>query len=515
MNVHAEPFEAERPTLVAPSLNLTPEDGVVDLREGPSPGAVAYETSPATDTTPSAEHAEGRDTGLKGVIVADMPEDEHGLPAGGVLGTQAGRHGDQTQSTRLARNVLLAAIIFICLGIVTLKIQTLLRVQNDQFWVIYGCAVAFYILGRFALSPFYKPERAVKFDEIYYPSISIIVPAMNEGKAIGRTLECCLNAEYAAGKFQLIAVDDGSTDDTLSYIAKVAEESNGRVEVLSFPRNRGKRHAMAAGARISTGELLVFIDSDSLIEPDALLKIAKYFVDPRVGAVCGHTDVENSHHSLLGMMQAVHYFVAFKAYKATEALFSSVTCCSGCFSAYRASAVARVLDEFEGQTFMGAPSTFGDDRSLTNSLLPNWRVLYAPDARARTTVPADWSIFVRQQLRWKKSWLRENTRAARFMWRKPLPMVIFFYLGLVLPLLGPQMLIRALVIAPTINGIKPGWYLGGIVVVLLLQGLYFRMFQKQRIWLLGSLASLAYVFLAVWQLPYAIATIRDGKWGTR
>ena len=82
----------------------------------------------------------------------------------------------------------------------------------------------------------------------------------------------------------------------------------------------------------------------------------------------------NLHDTWLTKMQAVRYFVAFKVVKAAESLFNAVTCCSGCFSAYRREAVMPHLEWWEDQTFLGVESTFGDDRSLTNCVLRDWKV---------------------------------------------------------------------------------------------------------------------------------------------
>ena len=86
-------------------------------------------------------------------------------------------------------------------------------------------------------------------------------------------------------------------------------------------------------------------------------------------------------------MQAVRYFVAFRVCKAAESIFGAVTCCSGCFSAYRREAIAPVLERWENQRFLGRPATYGDDRSLTNFVLRNWDVRYDELARSRTIVP--------------------------------------------------------------------------------------------------------------------------------
>jgi hyaluronan synthase len=279
--------------------------------------------------------------------------------------------------------------------------------------------------------------------------------------------------------------------------------------------NRGKRHAIAAGIARTDAEVLIFVDSDSLVRPEAVRAMVDYFADPRVGAVAGHTDVWNRDHNVLTRMQAMQYFIAFRVHKAAEALFGAVTCCSGCFSGYRRAAVAPVLDRWVNQRFLGRPSTYGDDRSLTNALLPAWRVLYAPNAQAYTVVPERLAVFLRQQLRWKKSWLRESARASRVMWRKHPVMVLMFYLGVLLPLLAPQVVFRAVIVQPRFVSELPYWYAGGVVLIALFYGFYYRMYRRDRGWYRGIGFALFYAAILVWQMPYALATIRDSRWGTR
>ena len=102
---------------------------------------------------------------------------------------------------------------------------------------------------------------------------------------------------------------------------------------------------MAAGIRATDAEIIAFVDSDSVLEPDALRALVQGFADERVGAICGHADVAQPATSpWLTRMQAVRYFVAFRVVKAAESVFSAVTCCSGCFSAYRRAAIVPHLD---------------------------------------------------------------------------------------------------------------------------------------------------------------------------
>lgn len=408
---------------------------------------------------------------------------------------------------------LFGIIALIIVTVVVYKVASVDNLRREPVWAVYSLVVTAFIFSRFGLAWLYRPPR-VDGDTDYLPDVAIIIPAYNEPD-IARTLTACLDGDYPAGRLRVVVVDDKSTDDTLRRIEAVAA-SRPELTVIASKVNRGKRHAMATGMKAADdAEIFVFIDSDSQVTPNAVRTIVRYFANPEVGAVAGHTDVANTATNLLTRMQSIQYYVAFRIYKSAEALFGSVTCCSGCFSAYRRDAVAPVADAWLNQTFLGQPSTFGDDRSLTNFLLPNWRVLYAPDAQAYTNVPEHLRQFLRQQLRWKKSWLRESMRAARAVVRKNPVMVVMFYLSIILPLMAPQVVFRAMVVQPHFINELPFWYFGGVATIALIYGLYYRMHRPGKRWYLGIFFTMFYTVVLVLQLPYAMATIRDSKWGTR
>jgi hyaluronan synthase len=408
------------------------------------------------------------------------------------------------------------AIIMLLLAIVVFvfafKVVSLQNVKGEPFWAAYGLVITAFIFARFGLAGLYRPSPHDAGD--YWPTVAIIVPAYNEPD-IATTLLHCLTVGYPKDLLRVVVVDDKSTDTTLSRINAVAAKYPELV-VIPHNVNGGKRQAMATGmAAAGNVELYVFIDSDSQVTPAAVRTIATYFADPTVGAVCGHTDVANLSHNILTRMQAMQYYIAFRIYKSAEALFGSVTCCSGCFSAYRRSAVRPVARAWLNQKFLGKPSTFGDDRSLTNYLLRNWRVLYAPDAQAYTNVPEHLKQFLRQQLRWKKSWLREAPRAMRAVLHKNPVMVLMFGLSIVLPLIAPQVVLRAFVVQPYFISELPFWYFGGVATIALIYGLFYRLHKPVRRWYHGIFFTLFYTIVLVLQMPYAMATIRDSKWGTR
>ncbi len=385
---------------------------------------------------------------------------------------------------------------------------------SNVFFGVYSVSVATYIVSRFVLSLFYRtrPDAGIE------PHIAIVMPGFNEQEAIAHSLRSLLALDYPREKLELVAVNDGSTDRTLAEMQRVAAESHGRVRVIDFPENRGKRAAMAAGIRATSAEVVVFVDSDSSVEPDALKRLVQPLADPRVGAVCGHADVLNVRESWITRMQAVRYFVAFRVVKAAESVFGAVTCCSGCFSAYRRAAILPRLEWWESQTFLGVESTFGDDRSLTNCVLRDWRVLYEKQAVSHTIVPTTFRAFVKQQTRWKRSWTRESLLVARFIWRKHPVAAGFTYMSILLPLLAPVAAVHSLVWGPlTHHGVLPLTYIAGIYALALVYSFYFLLFQDRYnvLWLYGILFVFFYLGIMLWQTYYAIATCRTAAWGTR
>jgi hyaluronan synthase len=383
----------------------------------------------------------------------------------------------------------------------------------DPFATGYAIVVLLYVASRFGVALLYRPGG----DRDFEPNVAVVVPAFNEEAAIEATVDAILALDYPEEKLEVVVIDDGSSDGTGLVVSRLAQE-NPRVRAILFPQNRGKRAAMAAGIRSTSAEILAFVDSDSVLEPDALRILVQDFADARVGAVAGHADVLNERESFVARMQAVRYFVAFRVYKAAESVFGAVSCCSGCFSAYRREAILPSLDDWENQMFLGRPSTFGDDRSLTNFVLLDWRVVYQARAVSRTIVPTTCSAFVRQQARWKRSWTRESLVVARFFWRKHPAAVLPMYLSIALPLLAPISMVRVLLWRPFDHAPDaPLIYFCGLATGALLYGLYFELRSRRGdgMWLFGFLFAFFYVGVLVWQTYYAICTSRTAKWGTR
>lgn len=422
------------------------------------------------------------------------------------------KHSLRADERGPGRTVAAIGVVAIMSVILWYTAVRLLRIEHvGLLAAVYTTTVGLFVVSRFILAAFYRAPGDMGIE----PTVAIIIPAFNEGVSVLRTINACIEQEYPADRMQIVCVNDGSTDDTWSYIQHAVNRYGDRVLAISLGSNQGKRAAMAEGVRRTDSEILVFIDSDSEPVPGGLRRIVQPFARADVGAVAGLTHARNADVNALTRMQATRYFVSFQLLKAAESVLGAVSCCSGCFSAYRRSAVEPLLEDWEHQRFLGAACTYGDDRALTNMVIKDrYRSEYHAGAVALTDVPVVYPGFFRQQLRWKKSWLRESPILLAHIWRsRPLafPVVLLSTLA---GLLSPFVLLASLVVIPIMFGVIPIVYLVGLVLVAFAYGLFHRALSDDGRWIWAVIGTIFYISFSG-QMLWALARIRDGRWGTR
>ncbi len=205
----------------------------------------------------------------------------------------------------------------------------------------------------------YKPVASVTDEEL--PSCTVIVPAYNEGRQVYDTLISLTNSLYPEEKLQLIAIDDGSRDDTWDWMKKAKEHLGDRVAIYQQPTNQGKRHALYRGFNLATGEVFVTVDSDSIVEKDTLRNLVSPFVtNADCGAVAGNVRVLNNEKAIIPRMLNVSFVFSFEFIRSAQSALGSVLCTPGALAAYRSKAVMTCLPEWINQTFMGQPTDIGE-----------------------------------------------------------------------------------------------------------------------------------------------------------
>lgn len=266
----------------------------------------------------------------------------------------------------------------------------------------------------------YRYRAHAPVSESRLPTVTVVIPAFNEGMQVLDTVKSVVNSSYPADKLQVICVDDGSRDDTWQWMERAQKEFPLRVQLIRQPANKGKRHALMAGFAQATGEIYVTIDSDSEVLPDTLLHLVSPYVrDPRVGAVAGNVRVLNQDEGAIPKMMEVSFTSAFDFIRSGQSVYGGVFCTPGALSSYRAKAVKPHLTDWAGQKFMGIPAAIGEDRALTNLVLGlGLRVVYQREAVVLTKMPVAYTGLRLMLLRWARSNVRENLVMLAFLIRR-------------------------------------------------------------------------------------------------
>ncbi len=219
------------------------------------------------------------------------------------------------------------------------------------------------------------------------PLVSVIVPAYNEEKAIGKTAHALLELSYF--NKEIIVVDDGSTDGTFEVAKSYATNEFTRVVTKS---NGGKWDALNTGIKLAKGEFIVCIDADTLLDPDAIQHLIKHFSDPEIAAVAGNVKVGNRR-GLLTKLQALEYVVGINLHRRSEANLQNVTVVPGPIGAFRASVLIEI-GLFEGDTF-------AEDADITFKILKaGYKTVFEARAIGYTEAPTSMTSLAKQRYRW-------------------------------------------------------------------------------------------------------------------
>lgn len=239
------------------------------------------------------------------------------------------------------------------------------------------------------------------------PAVSIIIPCFNEAAHVADTVTHALAVNHP--EFEVIAVNDGSTDATLQILERFVAESP-RLRIINQPFNQGKAAALKAGARAATHEILVCIDGDALIDRNAPTWIATAFAgDTRLGALTGNPRIANRQ-SILGRMQVGEFSAMIGIIKRAQLVLHRLFTVSGVIAAFRKQAVEQVdywtLDALT------------EDIDMTWKLQrAGWRASFEPHALVWILTPETLRGLWRQRLRWAMGGAQVLMRNIDVIWR--------------------------------------------------------------------------------------------------
>jgi poly-beta-1,6-N-acetyl-D-glucosamine synthase len=266
-----------------------------------------------------------------------------------------------------------------------------------------------------------KAKRSSKKRK-YQPSVSVVVPAHNEGIIILKTLESLHASNYPKDKLEIIVVDDGSSDNTAKVVRRFIagqnrhttrhrlsggagrnithnlthEKASSFKTVLVTQRNGGKAEALNNGMRnYATGSLIMCLDADSLVDKEMVKNSVAYFRDRKVAALASNVIIMEDG-SVLSLVQRFEYLISYHMKKA-QTILNVEYIIGGIGSMFRAS-VLKDVNYYD-------TNTMTEDIDLTMKIImkgnKSKRVVFAADALTYTEAVPSFSSLIRQRFRWK------------------------------------------------------------------------------------------------------------------
>lgn len=265
-------------------------------------------------------------------------------------------------------------------------------------WILAFIEVPRYVIPDilFFIRSFIKKERNVSPSlKKALPLVSVIIPAHNEEDAIKTTVESLLNNDYP--RLDIIAVDDGSTDNTYAVCKKLA--ADGSIRAFRSKERSGKASCLNLALAVAKGDFIVQIDADTSFDHNAISYILEpFFDDSRIGAVGGNIKVRNKNKNILTRLQACEYLNNISLARREMGIVNMLMIISGAFGCYRRECL---------EAIGGWDPGVADDLDVCMKLRRlGWKLGFAHKAVAMTEVPETVKGVIKQRRLWDKGFIR-------------------------------------------------------------------------------------------------------------
>jgi cellulose synthase/poly-beta-1,6-N-acetylglucosamine synthase-like glycosyltransferase len=242
-----------------------------------------------------------------------------------------------------------------------------------------------------------KKEAAILENRAHVPSVSILIPALNEEMVIGRLLQRMCELTYPADRLQILVIDDASTDRT-GEIAEEFSKLHGQIEVLHRSEaegRRGKASALNAGLSIVKGEIVLCFDADYYPQRDIVEQLSKVFEDPRVGAVQGRVTVLNEPENIVTRLVALERIGGYRIDQQARDRLRLIPQFGGTVGGFRTD----LLKSLGGWD----ESMLAEDTDLTFRVyLSGYKIRYSNEAECYEEAVESWRAYWKQRYRWAR-----------------------------------------------------------------------------------------------------------------
>lgn len=232
-----------------------------------------------------------------------------------------------------------------------------------------------------------KKKETLKEKKEYLPFVSLIIPAYNEAKNVGDTIKSILKQDYPKNKYEILVIDDGSSDKTYQEVKKIKDKS-----LRVFKRvHGGKAKALNFGIKKAKGELIATVDADSSLDENALKNCVELFDDNNVGAVTSKI-LPKERSNLLGKLQYIEFLIISVLRRLQEKV-DVIPVTPGPLSLFRKD----ILEEIG----------YFDEKNLTEDIemawrlhLHNYKIKMSLESKVYSRYPNTMSLWWKQRTRW-------------------------------------------------------------------------------------------------------------------
>lgn len=344
----------------------------------------------------------------------------------------------------------------------------------------------------------------------FNPFVSIIIPVYNEANIIKESVKSLLKLDY--DKYEIIIVNDGSTDDTARCCEELVGMHKGlhsdiKIVLINKP-NGGKSSALNTGIQYSKAEFVLCMDGDTQLTPETLKVSVGYFKDEKMGAVAGNVKVLNRK-TLITDLQALEYIEGLNLLRSSQSYLGIINIIPGPVGIFRKSAIQ--------QSGWYSNDTFAEDADLTLKLrVAGWKVIYEMNAIGYTEAPATIHQLLKQRYRWTRGILQSIRKYKEFLYNPFLDIsntIILwsmFYESIIWPTMNifANVFFMSVAIIFGMSSLIPLWW--AIIAILdFVSALYCIAFEKEELRLLPYALVYRLFFIFLIDITKAAATVEE------
>ena len=407
-------------------------------------------------------------------------------------------------------SLLLLLIIIYTLPLTGLTLNSLFVFSSIVSLIIFLFVLLIRYFSILFMAYFFITRYTVKDKNTFAPFVSIIVPVYNEGVVLKESIKSLLNLDYA--NYEIIIVNDGSTDNTKSIAQSFVGLQNGRYNKIRISlidkANGGKSKALNAGIEFARGEFVLCMDGDSQLSENTLKFGITHFIDPSVGAVAGNVKVMNRK-KMITDLQALEYLEGLNMPRSAQSFIRLVNIIPGPIGIFRKKAIQ--------DAGWYSSDTYAEDADITLKILAvGWRIDYEPNAISWTEAPATLYQLLKQRYRWTRGILQSIRKHKRHLlnptinFSNSLVLWSMFYEALIWPAMNifANLFFIVVAIFYGMSNLLVFWW-AGLAILDFMAALYCIAVEKEDAWLIPYALIYRMFFILLVDITKFMATIEE------